>query len=120
MKNSSRRKTIFMILRGGFRGIQRADAPFLRASTFWYSLKTFFFWRTDPNTLLKAPLAPICINRGRGARTEKHFLVKIFHKCLKTPFWTVFFLNSAAAQKFGRNKIFIVIWEISKIQFGRA
>ena len=49
------------------------------------------FLGTDPKFFLQASSAPIYTNFEGEVRAKKRaFLVKIFQKCLKTPFWPVF------------------------------
>ena len=58
------------------------------------------FLGTDPKIFLKASSAPIYTNFEGEARAEKRaFLVKIFQKRLKMPFWPVFQKYDCDAKK---------------------
>ena len=68
----------------------------------------YLFLVTDPKTFLKAPSAPIYTNFEGGSRAKKrNFLVKIFQKSLKTPFWPVFSKFWLRLRSFGQNGVFI-------------
>ena len=58
--------------------------------------------------------------RGERAPKKLNFLVKIYQKCLKTPFfWPFFSKICLRRRKFGQIWVFIVVSESSQNQFGR-
>ena len=68
-----------------------------------------------PEIFLKAPWAPIYTNfeGERAPKKNTKFLSKFSINCLKTPFSVCFF------EKFGQNRVFVVLWEGSENQSGR-
>ena len=69
---------------------------------------------------LKASSAPLHAN-FEGEHTSKRctFGAKTFQKLSKNGIFDLFFLISLAEQKFGQNRVLIVLWERSKNQYGR-
>ena len=79
----------------------------------------YLFLAIDPRNFQKALLAPVYTNfEGEHAPKKTAFLVKSFQKVPKTPFLACFFKILPAAQNFGRNRVFLVFWELWKINLG--
>ena len=110
------------MIRGGFRGKRTPPPPLpqgfdplptQRVPPPFDTFSEIHFWPTDPKIFLKAPLAPIYTNfeGERASKKTRFFLSKLFKKCPKTAFLTVF------SKICLRGKT--VLWESSKNQFGR-
>ena len=111
---------------GGFRGrAWGADVlpipphGFDPLPTQWVPLCTILRYPFLANVPKSFPLAPIFL-RVKHAPKKRDFLVNIFQKPLKKPFWQVFFSKCCLwRKKLGQNRAFVMHWDSSENQFDR-